>query len=163
MVKFNYLLFIFIYSCNPKLYEIEKDPYGEPILNEKTQYSFSEKPSNEDLIKIDTTAYYVQTNDNNIELENPKIIIFHNDGYFKTASVKYFGKFDKHRNKKSIYYGGKYKINNNEILIEYFVPASPSVKRFIKKVVQGKIQENGNKILFDFGEYIEIIEKKDSL
>lgn len=159
MVKkniFTLSLLMSLFGCGQKLYKIERDKYGEPILNNEYLYSFTERPSNEDLKRIDTTSLYVQISDNDIELKNPRIIIFHNDGYFKKSSLNYFEKFDEHRNKKSVYYGGKYKINNDEILIENFIPSSPIGKRYLKKIIPGRISEDYNEITFDFGEYIQI-------
>lgn len=39
----------FLNSYGQKLYKIEKDQFGEPLLNNKAQYSFTGKPSGEDL------------------------------------------------------------------------------------------------------------------
>ncbi|WP_333663139.1 hypothetical protein [Chishuiella changwenlii] len=170
MVKkniFTFSLLMSLFGCGQKMYKIEKNKYGQPILDDKAKYSFTETPTLEDIKKIDTTAYYVQIFPDNFDREeitkNPRIIIFHNDGFFKNESLLYFGKFDEHRNKKSVYYGGKYRINNDEILIENFIPSSPIGKRYLKKIIPGKILENGNKIIFDFGEYIQIFEKKNSI
>lgn len=63
VVKYIFSIFCmigFLGSYGQKLYKIEKDKYGEPLLNDKTQYSFKEKPSEKDLKTIDTTVYYVQ-------------------------------------------------------------------------------------------------------
>lgn len=63
MVKYIISIFCLIIStksCAQKRYKIEKDQYGEPLLNDKIQYSFKSIPSEEDLRKIDTTAYYIQ-------------------------------------------------------------------------------------------------------
>ena len=161
MVKFIYFFIIlyFIYSCDPILYNIDKDIYGEPILNEKARYSFTEKPSNKDLLKIDTTAYYIEVSKYNNHVENPLILNFHNDGYFKRNSLKYYGNFDKKRHKNSVHYGGKYKIINSEIFFESFLPASSLNKRYIKKIVKGKLEENGKILLIDYGDYIKCFEK----
>ncbi|WP_238707484.1 hypothetical protein [Chryseobacterium viscerum] len=152
----------FLYSCGQKLYKIEKDQFGEPLLNNKTQYSFIEKPSEEDLKKIDTKAYYIQVFEgryyNEEEMKNPRIIIFHNDGFFKNESLMYFGKLDEHREKNSVYYGGKYKIKNNEIFIEEFLPASQGrTKWYTKRITKGKIENN--KIIFNEG-LVSVFEKR---
>lgn len=155
----------FLYSCGQKLYKIEKDQFGEPLLNNKVQYSFTEKPSSEDLKKIDTTAYYVQIFEgryyNENEKKNPTIIIFHDDGYFRETSLLAFGKFDEHRGKNSVYYGGKYKIKNNEIFIEEFLPASQGrTKWYTRRITNGKIDDN--KIIFNEG-LVSIFEKRKKL
>src|SRR5690606_29979754 len=90
MVKKIILIFPLLLSicgCGQKLYKIERDRYGEPILNDKAKYSFTEIPTLEDLKKIDTTAYYIQVFPDNLDREeinkNPRIIIFHNDGIYR--------------------------------------------------------------------------------
>ena len=157
-----YLLFSF-FNCR-QLYKIEKDKYGQPILNEKTKYSFDEKLSDENSKKIDTTAYYVQIFEerfyNENEKANPQIIIFHNDGFFKRESVKYFGKWDKVRGKNSVYYGGKYKIIENRILFESF-GSYPEMKKYHKTIDEAKIQ--GDKIVFGNKGSIMIYEKRKSI
>lgn len=156
---------IFLNSCGQKLYKIEKDKYDESLLNDKAQYSFKEKPSEEDLKRIDTTAYYVQVFEgryyNEEEMKNPRIIIFHNDGFFKNESLMYFGKFNEHRGKNSVYYGGKYRIKNNEIFIEEFLPASQGKTQwYTRRITNGKI--DGNKIIFNEG-LVSVFEKRKNL
>lgn len=168
MIKYIFSILcvmVFLNSCGQKLYKIEKDQFGEPLLNNKAQYSFTEKPSGEDLKKIDTTAYYVQVFEgryyNEEEMKNPRIIIFHNDGFFKNESLIYFGKFDGHRGKNSVYYGGKYKIKNNDIFIEEFLPASSGrTKWYIRRITNGKI--DGNKIIFN-KVLVSVFEKRKNL
>ncbi|WP_288438541.1 hypothetical protein [uncultured Chryseobacterium sp.] len=160
-----FITLTFLYSCGQKLYKIEKDQFGEPLLNHKAQYSFIEKPSKEDLKKIDTTAYYVQVFErryyNEDEMKNPRIIIFHNDGYFRETSLLAFGKFDEHKGKNSVYYGGKYKIKNNEIFIENFRPASPGkTKWYIRRIFKGNIENN--KIILNVG-LVSVFEKRKNL
>jgi hypothetical protein len=155
----------FLYSSGQKLYKIGKNQFGEPLLNNEAKYSFKEKPTEEDLKTIDTTAYYVQAFEgryyNEEEMKNPRIIIFHNDGFFKNESLMYFGKFDEHRGKNSVYYGGKYRIKNNEIFIEEFLPASQGkTKWYTRRITNGKI--DGNKIIFNDG-LVSIFEKRKKL
>lgn len=168
MIKYIFsilCMMVFLNSCGQKLYKIEKDKYDEPLLNDKVQYSFKEKPSEEDLKKIDTTEYYVQIFEdqyhNENEVKNPTIVIFHDDGYFRETSLLAFGKFDEHRGKNSVYYGGKYKIKNNEIFIEEFLPASQGkTKWYTRRITNGKI--DGNKIIFNEG-LVSVFEKRKNL
>ncbi|MDR6488861.1 hypothetical protein J2799_003396 [Chryseobacterium vietnamense] len=165
MIKYIFAMFCmmgFLNSCGQKLYKIEKDKYGEPLLNDKAEYSFKEKPTEEHLKIIDTTAYYFQVFEgrfyNEDEMKNPKIMIFHNDGYFRETSRLSFEKFDEHRGKNSVYYGGKYKIKDNEIFIEEFRPASPGrTKWYIRRIIKGKIENN--KIIFNEG-LVSVFEKR---
>lgn len=168
MVKFFISLLcvvVFINSCAQKIYKIEKDQFGEPLLDNEIQYSFTKKPTDDDLRKIDTTAYYVQVFEgryyNENEKKNPRIIIFHNDGFFKSESLLYFGKFDEYRGKNSIAYGGKYKINGSEILTERFLFASAIAKKYIRVITKGKIE--GDRIIFTNKNLITIFEKRISL
>jgi len=154
-----------LHSCGQKLYRIEKDQFGEPLVNEKAKYSLTTLPTVDDLNKIDTSAYYIQIFEygyyNENEKRNPKLIIFHNDGFFKDESLLYFGKFDEHRNKNSIYYGGKYQIVDNTILMERFLFASVAIKNYIRVITPGKIE--GNKIIFKDKNSVTIFEKRKVL
>ncbi len=168
---FKKIIFIFplllsLLGCGQKLYKIEKDKHGEPLLNNKAQYSLTEKPSNEDLKKIDTSAYYVQIFEgryyNDDEKRNPEILIFHNDGYFRKTSFLAFGRFDEHRRKNSTAYGGKYKINGSEILTERFLPASQGKTNwYIRNMTIGKIE--GDKIIFKDKNSVTVFEKRKEL
>jgi len=167
MVKYILSIFCIINSlncCGQKLHKIEKDQFGEPLLNNNAQYSFTEKPTEEDLKKIDTSAYYIQVFEgryyNEEEKKNPRIIIFHNDGFFKNESLLYFGKFDEHRTKRSIYYGGKYRVKNNTIQLEQFGKSPDAKKRYTRYIIEGKIENN--KIIFNDGS-VSVFEKRKDL
>lgn len=167
MVKYILSIFCtigFLNSCAQKLYKIEKDQFGEPLLNNKAQYSFTEKPTEEDLKKIDTSAYYVQVFEgrdyNEEEKKNPRIIIFHNDGFFKNESLLYFGKFDGHRGKSSVYYGGKYRVTHNTVQLEQFGKSPDSKKWYSRNIIKGKIEKN--KIIFNEG-LVSVFEKREKL
>ena len=153
-----------LFGCGQKLYKIEKDQYGEPILNDNAKYTFNQLPTLEDLKKIDTTAFYTQIFEgryyNENEIKNPRILIFHNDGYFKNESLLYFGKFDKHREKNSVYYGGKYKISGNVIQMEQF-GKYPDHKKWYKRISEGKIE--GDRIIFKGKNSFTIFEKNKFL
>ena len=169
---FKRILFISIISltlvCCVGYYKIPNNEDGEPILNEKTNYSFTHIPNNEDLTKIDTSAYYVQIFEgrfyNDSEKQNPSVIIFHNDGYFKSTSVKYYLKLSlAKRTKNSIYYGGKYQIENNIIELERFLPSKGGkTKYYSRNISKGNIDRN--KIIFDDGQFpIIVYERKYKL
>ena len=148
-------------NCEPKLYKIYKDENGEPILNENSKYTFNYILTDFDSKKIDTTANYIQIFQNKYELSdpNPMIIKFHNDGYFKTQSLKYYGKFDAKRKKNSVYYGGKYKISGNIIETERFLPGSPITRNtFHKSIKIGEIM--GDTIKFKYKNYSDIYVKQ---
>ena len=163
--KIFLLSFVLISLCScAQLYKIEKDKFGEPILNEKAKYTFNERLSDENSKKIDTTAFYVQKFPKNFDREdivkNPRIIMFHNDGYFKNESLLYFGKFDEHQGKNSVYYGGKYIINGNIIQMEQF-GKYPGYEKWYKRISVGKIE--GDKIIFEDKNSITIFEKRKTL
>ena len=167
-MKFPYIIIflsiLFSFFGCLQLYKIENNRYGEPILNDKAKYTFNEFLSEENSKKIDTTAYYIQVFEgryyNENEKNNPGIIIFHNDGFFKRESVKYFGRWNKVRGKNSVYYGGKYKIIGNKILFESFGRYS-EMKRFYKRIYEARIE--GNKIIFDDENLISVFEKRKTL
>ena len=147
-------------------HKIPKDDNGEPVLNEKTNYKFTKIPNEEDLTKIDTSAYYVQIFEgryyNEDERKNPSILIFHNDGFFKQTSALYHLKFD-YRNKNSVYYGGKYRITENLIELEKFYPSQGGKTNYYsRKIRKGNII--GNRIIFDDGfSLLSIYEKRYEL
>jgi hypothetical protein len=146
--KIVILLIVILVSCNR--YRILPNDIGEPVLRGKAQYTFATKPSIEDLQKVGIEAYYVQVFEgryyNDDEKKNPGILIFHNDGFFKIESLLYFGNFDDHRSKNSIYYGGKWRIIGNTIELEEFYPTAPTGNWYTRKIVIGSII--GDKIVF---------------
>ncbi len=169
MVKKIFLSFpilLSLFGCIQKQYKIERDDYGEPILNNKTKYGFNKLPTEDDLKKIDTMAFYIQVFEekyyNENEIKNPRIIIFHKDGFFKNESLLNFGKFDKHRNKNSVYYGGKYKIEKDSIFLEEFYPIRGDfTKYYVKEINEGILQ--GDRIIFKNDNVITIFEKRKEL
>jgi len=168
MFKKNILSIICIFTLiNCGFKKILKDEYGEPNLNENVKYNFVERPNEKDFQKIDTTAYYVQVFEgryyNEREKQNPRVMLFHNDGFFKEENILYFGKNDKHRTKKSIYYGGKYRIKENIIELEQFFPSTGGkTNYYVRNVKKGKIE--GNKLIFDDKNYlITVFERKQKL
>jgi hypothetical protein len=153
-----------ILGCGQRLYKIGINKYGEPILNDKVKYSFTEIPDLDDLKKIDTATYYIQIFPDNLDREeikkNPRIIIFHNDGFFKNESLLYFGKFDEYRGKNSVYYGGKYRIHENILQMEQF-GKYPGYKKWYRRISEGKIE--GERIIFKDKNSVTIFEKSKTL
>lgn len=159
MVRKIFLLFvIFIITNCIGTYSFKTNRNNEVLVNDFRDYSFQIRPSIEDLKKIDTTAYYIQIFPENYInedlLKNPQIFIFHNDGFYKRESLKYFGNRDKYRNKNSIYYGGKYKIIGDEVFLESF-GKYPGAKKWYKNITKGKIL--GDSLYFD--EYTIFVKK----
>ena len=114
-------------------------------------YSFNEKLNSENQEKIDTTAYYIQVFErryyNEGEISNPMVLQFHNDGYYKKSSLKYYKNFP-NRTKESIWYGGKYRISENNIELEMFATSQGGKTKFYEKIfIKGRIE--GDKIIFD--------------
>lgn len=133
------------------MYVVNYDKNDEPILGKNMKYTFNEKPNFENLKKIDTIASYVQIFDkrfyNESEISHPRVLEFHNDGYFKSSSVKYYNRFS-YRTKETIWYGGKYKIYGNTIELEQFAPSTGSKTKIYRRLIKkGRI--DGDKIIFD--------------
>lgn len=157
------ILFSFLISCIG-YHRIPKNKDGERILNDKVNYKFTKMPNDEDLIKIDTSASYVQIFEgryyNEDEKKNPTTLIFHNDGFFKQIyGASYFLK-SSYRNKNSIYYGGKYRITDNLIELEKFYPSQGGKTNYYsRKIRKGELV--GDRIIFDDGfSLLSIYEKK---
>jgi hypothetical protein len=166
-MKFLTIVFIFLLiSCN--VYVVEYDKNDEPILGKNMQYNILEKPSIENLKKIDTVAYYVQIFEgryyNEGEMSNPRVLQFHNDGYFKRSSVNYYNQFS-YRTKETIWYGGKYKIYDDRIELESFGPSRGSkTKVYSRLILKGRI--DGDKLIFDDKDnntLISVYKKKQKL
>ncbi len=142
----KYYLLLLILTCLSCGYKIIKNEHGEPIVDEK-QYTFNKSLTLENLKVIDTAAVYVQIfdpiNSNEQERENPKVYTFHNNGYFQMGSIKFYGKFDNHRPKNSVYYGGKFYVEGNEFFIEAFYPVSDgNTNRYTKVISKGTIKKD---------------------
>ncbi|MES2430962.1 MAG: hypothetical protein V4556_08495 [Bacteroidota bacterium] len=164
MLKKYFYLYILVLCLSGCIgyYKIAKDVNGEPILNGKVNYKFTKIPTEQDLIKIDTAAYYVQVFEgryyNDDEKKNPRILIFHNDGFFKETSTLYYLEFP-FRNKNYVYYGGKYKITENRIELEQFFPSrGGNTDYYLRNLTKGNI--DGDKIIFNNGPSLLIIYKK---
>lgn len=136
-------------SCNT--YKVNYDKNGEPVLGKNMHFSFDERPSTESLIKLDTSAYYVQIfegrNYNDEEVSNPIVLVFHNDGYYKRSSLKHYEK-DSLRAKDAIWYGGKYRISGKEIELESFAPSKGGkTKQYVRLILKGRI--DGDRIILN--------------
>jgi hypothetical protein len=152
LYNFSLLLPFFFSFIGCGYIRIEKNQYGEPVLNDRVKYSFSEIPTEVNLKAIDTSAYYIQIFEDRYysedEKKNPQILQFHNDGFFKRESQLTFGQYDANRTKNSIYYGGKYRIKENTIEIEEFLPSTGGATNYyIRNIKRGAII--GNRITFD--------------
>lgn len=144
----SYIFFISIiicfFSCNEKIYKLSYDNNGEPIV-EEGMYTFNKKMDNQDFQIIDTSKMYLQVfnnrDSNELEQNNPNVIFFSSDGYFKMNSKKFIGKFDKQRTKISAYYGGRFYIENDIIFFESFYPSKGGkTYNYIKLVKYGKVK-----------------------
>ena len=148
-----FITVIFFNSCVHPSFKFETNREGEPILNPEL-YTLNKKLTNENFKVIDTNSYYIETfqglDSNEGKRSNPMIFRFHSDGYFKKDSYLHFGKFDKERNKKSAYYGGKYRLEDNIIFMESFYPTSAKSNRFVKVISKGIIKNDT--IIIDFFE-----------
>ena len=147
----NKLFFLGFLTLNSCYYRIPENSEGDHILTEKVNYKFTEKPSKEDLTKIDTTTYYIQVFEgryyNEDERKNPQILIFHNDGFFEDSSIL-LRQSKRSYDKESILYGGKYRITEDIIELEEFFPSKGGYTNyFCRNISKGKII--GNKIVFD--------------
>ena len=85
-------------------------------------------------------------------MKNPRIIIFHKNGFFKNESLMYFGKFEIHV--------GKYRIKNNNIQLEQFGNSPDSKNWYTRYITKGKIENN--KIIFNEG-LVSVFEKRKNL
>ena len=104
-----------------------------------------------DAASLDTTALYIQvfnnTDANKAEQANPAILKFHNDGYYKISSRRFYGKFDAVRTKQSAYYGGKFYLEGNKILTESFYPVQGGKTHYYTKSInKGSIKNDTLKL-----------------
>lgn len=142
---------------------IPKNNKGERLLNQKVNYRFNSTPNSEDLKRLDTKAYYVQTFlgrcHNRDEMKVRAVMQFDKDGYFKKRYLHDF-KFSPNKiNKNDIDYGGKYKINDNNLLFEEFYPTSGGKTDYFKRVIQKGKLINDFMIIGD-NQYTKVIYKK---
>jgi hypothetical protein len=148
--KLTILICFFLFSCVEKLYKIEESNTG--IALKENYYTFNREMSVEGSKIIDTTALYIEIfgkNSNESQRANPMIYRFHNDGYFKTDSYLFYGKFDDTREKGSVYYGGKFYIEGNNIFIERFYPSKGGKTKYYGKAISKGIVKNDS-ITIDF-------------
>lgn len=160
---FSFLFIIYLFnSCACSGYRFQKNSDGEPILDSDS-YTFKEGLKEENFIIIDTSSYYIQTFDesdsNEMQRANPRIYKFHKDGYYKIDSYLYFGKFDKQRDKRSVFYGGKFKLVNNVIFLESFYPLRGSKTNRYSKVISKGIIKNDTIYINFFGTDYKFVKK----
>jgi len=137
-------------ACSYKQYHLESNSNNEPVV--KTDfYSFNKPMTVNDAALLDTTALYIQvfnnTDANKAEQANPAILKFHNDGYYKISSRRFYGKFDAVRTKQSAYYGGKFYLEGNKILTESFYPVQGGKTHYYTKSInKGSIKNDTLKL-----------------
>lgn len=146
-IKYCTILCLLFSACSYKQYHLDKNTDGEPVVKEGL-YTFNKPMAAADFVLLDTGALYLQVFDlatsNRDERANPAILKFNDDGYFKISSRK----FDKARTKESIYYGGKFYLDGNNILIEKFYPAhGGKTNYYVKKISKGSIRNDTLKLL----------------
>lgn len=84
------IVFCMLTSCF-NYYYLRKDENMVPIVEDKL-YLLNKTMSFENSKIIDTTSLYIEQGKNKsmLEIENPFIIIFHNNGMYELRSKKYF-------------------------------------------------------------------------
>ncbi len=157
-----FFLLFFFNSCVQPSFKFETNKEGEPILKPEL-YTLDKKLTDENFKVIDTNLYYIETfqglDSNEGQRANPMIYKFHSDGYFKEDSYLHFGEFDKERNKNSVYYGGKYKLEGNIIFMESFYPTSGSKSNRYSKVISKGVVKNDTIIIDFFGTIHKYVKK----
>lgn len=85
------IVFCMLTSCFNYYYYLRKDENMVPIVEDKL-YLLNKTMSFENSKIIDTTSLYIEQGKNKsmLEIENPFIIIFHNNGMYELRSKKYF-------------------------------------------------------------------------
>lgn len=167
MLKKIYILFLAFFFNSCFSYKIPKNKAGLRILPESIDYRLNEIPNAETLKKIDTSAYYVQVFEgryyNESEMKRRSVLKFHSDGYFKSMLLPYQNE-NTNKIKRSIGYGGKYKIEKNVITLERFLPIKGGkTNYFVRSFISGKI-ESDKIILGDKNHMlITVYEKKHTL
>lgn len=145
MNKIMILLILFMYSSCSGQHFFKKDKYGEPIVD-LNLYTLNKQMSAEDKKIIDTAGLYVEYTKDNIY--NPQIMIFHSDGFYELRSKKYFNKFRDQRFRNSVYYGGKFILEQNKIKIESFYPSKEGkTNYYIREISEGIIENDTIKII----------------
>ena len=156
------MLFI---SCEKKLYKFSNDKNGEPIVKEQ-MYTFNKIMNENDYNVIDTSKFYVQIFDinssNETERENPNIIKFHSDGYFKLESKLFFGKYDRIRFKNSVGYGGKFYLEKDKIYLEKFYPSKGGKTQYFVKLISDCLIK-GDTLFVDNKEKKEVYVKRNKI
>lgn len=137
------LMCLVVFTSCFRYYYIKEDKNGEPVIGE-TSYSFNNKMTKENLQVIDTAGFYLElVDDLSLKGDNPSILIFHNDGTYEIRSKKYFRNFEKERMKQSVFYGGRFILDNNNLRTERFYPsAGGKTNYYIKKISTGIVKND---------------------
>ena len=162
MKKFSLLIFFVAIGC---AYKIPKNEKGERVLGKNVNYKLTEIPNNESLVIIDTTAFYVQVFEgryyNDSEMKYKQVFKFHKNGQFYWTIINSKNEIPKTFSKKSINYGGRYRMNGNNIELERFLPNSGGATNYFIRQIQKARIENGK--LIDHNGLITVCEKKNTL
>ena len=129
--------------CCTKVYHFPSEDVTQQVIDDSF-YTFKKKLDADGIKKIDTTILYVQIFDsesNDEERANPRLMKFHNDGYFQSRSRRTIGKdLDIYRTKKSQHYGGKYYLDKDAIFIEAFYPTTGGKSsNYTREISKGRI------------------------
>jgi len=154
MVKYFIIIVFFLMLSCQNYYRITKDKNDEPIIMDE-MYTFQKEMANNDFNVIDTSKFYIQVFDinasNETERNNPKILKFHANGYFKCDSKLFYGKFDAQRHINSSYYGGKFYIEKSKLYLEQFYPSQGGETNYYVKEISNGIIKNDTITIIVFG------------
>ncbi len=143
--KFLVFSFIMLLSSCMNYYHIKKGINGESNVD-LNLYSFNKKMSKENTLIIDTTSIYLEIVSDVESLEkkdNPEIILFHNDGFYESKSKKYFYASFINRKKESVYYGGKFILDHNNLKLESFYPSTGGkTNYYVKEISEGSVRND---------------------
>lgn len=157
--KFLILLLSILFSSCMNYYLIKKGTNGEPNVD-MNLYSFNKKMSKENTLIIDTTSIYleiVSDVESQEKKDNPEIILFHNDGFYERKSKKYFYESFSNRKKESVYYGGKFILDHNNLKLEKFYPSSGGkTNYYVKEVSEGSVRNDSVFLTIFRAKYIYI-------
>jgi hypothetical protein len=150
-IKCCVLLSVLFSACSHKQYHLDNNHDNEPVVK-AASYTLNKPMTINDALVLDTNALYLQvfnnTDANETERANPAILRFHNDGYYKISSRRFYGKFDSVRTKQSAYYGGKFYLDGNKILTESFYPIQGGKTNYYTKGInKGSVKNDTLRLL----------------
>ena len=146
-------------------YRLQENDKGLLVVNEKAKYTFNKKPDSNALKNIDTTAIYIQVFEGRFYNENEKnyrsIYKFHNDGYYqwnfiRSGEILSFDNSDK----KTISYGGKYRLDGNKIEFQHFYPSKGGyTKYYSRNITKAEIIDE-KIIIYRNNKYVSTVLKR---